>query len=76
VSVRPLALLDAAVEAGPTGAALLRALGTRVGLPELEAVVEHAVGRGAAARLIADVSCNPPTHRPEWETDRNRYSEL
>ena len=74
VPVRPLALLDAAVEAGPDGAALLRPLRAHVGLAELRAVEEHAIGPASAGRLLADVSCTPPAHRAEWQTYRNRYS--
>jgi hypothetical protein len=74
VPVRPLALLDAAVEAGPGGAALLRALRAHVGLAELWAVAGHAIGAAGAGRLLADVSCTPLAHRGEWQTYRNRYS--
>jgi hypothetical protein len=74
VPVRPLALLDAAVEAGPDGAALLRALRAHVGLAELRAVEKHTLGPASAHRLLADVSCTPPVHRAEWQTYRNRYS--
>ena len=74
VPVRPLALLDAAVEAGPGGAALLIALRAHAGLAELQAVAGHAIGAAGAARLLADVSCTPPAHRAEWQTSRNRYS--
>jgi hypothetical protein len=70
VPVRALALLDAAVETGAGGAALLRGRD----LAELWPVVEHALSPTAARRLLADVSSTPRTHRPEWETDRNRYS--
>ena len=72
--VRPLALLDAAVETGPGGAALLLALRAHVGLAELRAVAGHAIGAAGAGRLLADVSCTPPQHRAEWQTSRNRYS--
>ena len=56
VPVRPLALLDAAVEAGAGGAALLRALRGDIDLVELQAVAERAVGRATAGRLLADVA--------------------
>ncbi len=74
VPVRPLALLDAAVEVGPRGAALLRALRTDVGVAELRAVEGRAIGRAGARRLLADVSCTPPGDRAEQQTYRNRYS--
>jgi len=74
VPVRPLALLDAAVETGPGGAALLIALRAHAGLAELRAVAGHAIGAAGAGRLLADVSCTPPAHRAEWQTSRNRYS--
>jgi hypothetical protein len=74
VPVRPLALLDAAVEAGPDGAALLQALRAHVGITELRAVAGHAIAAVSASRLLADVSCTPPAHRAEWQTYRNRYS--
>jgi hypothetical protein len=70
VAGRALALLDAAVESGAGGAALLRGHD----LAELRAVVEHTLSPTAARRLLADVSCTPRVHRPEWATDRNRYS--
>ena len=67
VPVRPLALLDAAVEAGPDGPALLRDLSTN--LAELHAVASRALGRAGAERLLVrvftDVSCTPPGHRAE-----------
>jgi hypothetical protein len=59
VPVRPLALLDAAVEAGAGGPALLRrALGGDVGLTErqLRAVAASSAGTATAARLIAAVA--------------------
>ena len=56
VPVRPLALLDAAVEAGAGGAALLRALRGDLDLVSLQAVAERAVGRATAGRLLADVA--------------------
>ena len=56
VPVRPLALLDAAVEAGAGGAALLRALRGDLDLVELQAVAERAVGRASAGRLLADAA--------------------
>jgi hypothetical protein len=70
VPVRPLALLDAAVETGAGGPALLRGHD----LAELRAVAEHALSAKAAHRLLADVSCAPPGDRVEWQTSRNRYS--
>ena len=77
VPVRPLALLDAAVEAGAAGPALLhRALGD-VGLRELHAVVEHSAGTATAARLLADLHGRAGRDlRPvgEWMRIRNRYS--
>lgn len=63
VPVRPLALLDAAVEAGPDGPALLRDLRARPA--ELHAVASRALGPVRAERLLADVSCTPPGHRAE-----------
>ena len=74
VAVPPLALLDAAVEAGPDGPALIRALHAHVGLAELHAVADRALGPASAHRLLADVSCTRAMHRPECGTDRNRYS--
>ena len=74
VPVRPLALLDAAVEVGPGGAALLTALRAHVRLAELQAVAGHAIGAAGARRLLTDVSCTPSAHRAEWQTSRNRYS--
>ncbi|MDT7579146.1 MAG: hypothetical protein QOK35_410 [Pseudonocardiales bacterium] len=59
VAVRPLALLDAAVEAGAGGAALLRrALGGDVGVTErdLRAVAGSSAGPATAARLITAVT--------------------
>jgi hypothetical protein len=70
VPVRALALLDAAVETGAGGAALLRGHD----LAELRSVVEHTLSPTAARRLLAEVSCTPPPHRAEWWADRNRYS--
>jgi hypothetical protein len=67
VPVRPLALLDAAVETG----ALLRG---HADLAELHAVADHALSPGAARRLLADVSCTPPGDRAEQQTYRNRHS--
>jgi hypothetical protein len=74
VPVRPLALLDAAVEAGSGGAMLLIALRGHVRLAELQAVAGHAIGAAGANRVLTDVSCTPPAHRAEWQTSRNRYS--
>ena len=88
VPVRPLALLEAAVEAGSGGAALLRrALGDDVGLTEgeLRAVAASPAGSATAARLIAAVTGTggadivtsaPPPPAGEWLRSRNRYSEL
>jgi hypothetical protein len=70
VPVPALALLDAAVETGAGGAALLRGHD----LAELRAVADHAVSPIAARRLLADVSCTPPGDRAEQQTYRNRYS--
>ena len=59
VPVRPLALLDAAVEAGAGGAALLRrVMGGDAGLTEheLRAVAARTAGTATAARLIAAVA--------------------
>lgn len=54
VPVRPLALLDAAVDAGSGGSALLRrALRCDVGLGELRAVARRSAGAATAARLLA-----------------------
>ena len=55
VPVRPLALLDAAVEAGAGGAALLRALRGDLDLVELQAVAEQAVEQGDRRSR-----CSPP----------------
>jgi hypothetical protein len=72
VPVRPLALLDAAVEAGPDGPALIRALRAHVGLADLHTVADRALGPVSAHRLLAGVSCTPPAPRVEWSTSRNR----
>jgi hypothetical protein len=68
VPVRPLALLDAAVEAGPAGAPLLRrALHADAGLTEheLRAVAASSAGAASAARLIVSVtSTGTPSGRP------------
>lgn len=54
VPVRPLALLDAAVDAGADGPALLHhALRTGVRVPQLRAVAASAAGTTTAARLLA-----------------------
>jgi hypothetical protein len=74
VPVRPLALLDAAVEAGAGGAALLHAMGSRVDPAELRAVAERASGAATACRLLTDVSCTPPQYLVECCASRNRYS--
>jgi hypothetical protein len=69
VPVRPLALLDAAVEAGPGGAALLSgALRGRTDLTErqLRAVAARSTGTATAARLIAAVT-------PRRDGDRDVY---
>jgi hypothetical protein len=66
VVVRPLALLDAAVEAGPGGAALLRrALRDDVCLAELRAVAPRSSGTATAGRLLDHVTSAPPLHRVE-----------
>jgi hypothetical protein len=58
VPVRPLALLDAAVEAGAAGPALLRSvLRDQVGIAELRAVAARSAGTATAARLLAAVTC-------------------
>ncbi len=60
VPVRPLALLDAAVEAGAGGPALLhRALRHDVGLGELHAVARRSAGAATAARLLAGLHAGP-----------------
>jgi hypothetical protein len=56
VPIRPLALLDAAVEVGAGGAALLRALRGDLDLAQLQAVAERAVGSATAGRLLVDVA--------------------
>jgi len=53
--VPPLALLDAAVDAGPDGVALLHALRAHVGFPELRSAAGRAASPAAARRLLADV---------------------
>ncbi len=60
VPVRPLALLDAAVDAGAGGAALLRALRGDVDLVELQHVAERAVGRATAGRLLDAIASDSP----------------
>jgi hypothetical protein len=66
VPVRPLALLDTAVETGTEGAALLRrALGHDVDLGELRAVAARSAGTATAARLLADVTSTPRPHLAE-----------
>jgi hypothetical protein len=89
VPVRPLALLDGAVEAGAGGAALLRALRGDIDVVDLQAVADRAVGPATAGRLLADitrrdrrraspadldVSFTPPPHLTECGARRNRYS--
>ena len=74
VAVPPLALLDAAVDAGPDGVALLHALRAQVGLAELWSVAGRAASPAAVRRLLAEVSCTPHVHRGEWSPSRNRYS--
>ncbi len=77
VPVRPLALLDAAVEAGAGGPALLRrALADGAGLADLRAVAARAAGPATAARLVAGVTSAPAAPCGEWARSRNRYSEL
>jgi hypothetical protein len=82
VPVRPLALLDAAVEAGAGGPALLRraladgALRADVGLADLRALAARAAGTATAARLVAGVTSAPAAPCGEWARSRNRYSEL
>jgi hypothetical protein len=62
VAVPALALLDAAVEAGAGGPALLRrAVCTGVGLADLRAVADRAAGTATAERLIAGVTSAPAT---------------
>ena len=75
VPVRPLALLDAAVEAGP-GRRRAAPRAARARRPRGTAGRRGARDRrrGGAGRLLADVSCTPPAHRAEWQTSRNRYS--
>jgi hypothetical protein len=66
VPVRPLALLDAAVDAGAGGPALLhRTRGHGVGTAELRAVVARSAGPATAARLLAGVTSAPPPHLAE-----------
>jgi hypothetical protein len=65
VPVRPLALLDAAVEAGGSGIGLLRdALQEQVAggvdLAELRAVAGRSAGPSTARRLLVDVMSAPP----------------
>ena len=73
-AARPLALLDAAVEAGPAGPALLRGAGG-VAPAELRAVAAGAAGAATAGRLLR-VTCAPAHPVGEWAEVRNRYSEL
>ena len=72
VPVRPLALLDAAVEAGAGGAALLRALRGDLDLVSLQAVAEQAVGRASAGRLLADAARRGPVTRCDREARLRR----
>jgi hypothetical protein len=69
VPVRPLALLDAAVEAGAAGPALLASLRHDVGLAELRAVAGRSAGTATAGLLLADVTADvtsaPPYDRGE-----------
>jgi hypothetical protein len=86
VPVRPLALLDAAVEAGAGGAALLhrmlrdRVLRDGVGAAQLHAVAGRAAGAASAVRLLARadlpnaVTPAAPGHLEECPPRRNRYS--
>jgi hypothetical protein len=62
VPVRPLALLDAAVEAGAGGAGLLRDVlrEQAVGLADLRAVAGRSAGPATARRLLADVTSALP----------------
>lgn len=64
VPVGSLALLDASVEAGAGGAALLRALHGQVGLAELRSVADHALGRTSARRLLAEAQGAHAAGRP------------
>lgn len=80
VPVGPLAVLDAAVDAGGRGPALLRrALAGDVGLAQLRAVAGRCGGAASAALLLGDlidVIPAPAPHLGEWSALRNRYSEL
>jgi hypothetical protein len=68
VPIRPLALLDAAVEAGPAGPELLAsAVDHGVRRAELDAVADSSAGAATARRLLG----NPPR---ESTRVRNRYS--
>jgi hypothetical protein len=69
VPVRPLAVLDAAVEAGAGGVALLARL------PGADlAALRRRRPSGTAALLLAGVTSAPLAHLGEWTTSRNRYS--
>jgi hypothetical protein len=69
VPVRPLAVLEAAVDAGPDGAALL------AHLSDVDRVALGATPRsGTAALLLAGVTSTPPADLREWAAPRNRYS--
>ena len=67
VSMRPLAALEAAVEAGAGGPALLARL------PTADRAALAALGRRALPR---NRRAAPEPARPEWIGFRNRYTEL
>jgi hypothetical protein len=69
VPVRPLAVLEAAVEAGSSGAALLAHL-SRDDRAHLDATPRS----GTAALLLTGVTSTPRADLREWSAPRDRYS--
>ena len=69
VPVRPLAVLEAAVEAGAGGPALLAHLSA-----DDRAALDATPRSGTAALLLAGVTSTPPADLGEWTASRNRYS--
>jgi hypothetical protein len=69
VPVRPLAVLEAAVEAGADGSALLAHLSR-----DDRAVLDATSRWGTAALLLTGVTSTPRADLREWTAPRNRYS--
>jgi hypothetical protein len=69
VPVRPLAVLEAAVEAGAGGSTLLAHLSL-----DDRAVLDATPRSGTAALLLTGVTSAPRPHLREWTAPRNRYS--